>query len=199
MGELPASRKMRHYAAMTDPIQAPLSHKFDLARLGTAPQRIEVVADDAARAGIAASFDIPAIASLRGDFVLALARAAREGDRVTATLTLAATVTQICVVSLEPFEQTIGERAALVMLTEAQAAALDLDSAPIDPDEPDEIVANGTVVDLGVVLTEQLALALDPYPRRPGAAAPDEYAPPRVSKFSALAAIALKLGDDVPQ
>jgi hypothetical protein len=199
MGELPASRKMRHYDAMTDPIQAPLSHKFDLARLGTAPQRIAVVADDAARAGIAASFGIPAIASLRGDFVLALARAAGGGDRVTATLTLAATVTQICVVSLEPFEQTIGERAALVMLTEAQAAALDLDSAPIDPDEPDEIVANGTVVDLGVVLTEQLALALDPYPRRPGSVVAAAHAAVPAGKFDSLAALMAKRGDGSPQ
>lgn len=199
MGELPASRKMRHYAPMTDPIQAPLSYKVDLVRLGAAPLPVTVIADEAACAGIAAAFGLPAIAALRGEFVLSSVRNPGAADHATATLVLNATVIQTCVVTLEPFEQTISERAALLMLTESQAEALDLDQAPIDPEAPDEIVANGTMVDLGAVLTEQLALALDPYPRKPGVATPEEPAAPRIGPFSALAALAAKRGNDEPQ
>jgi hypothetical protein len=38
----------------------------------------------------------------------------------------------------------------------------------VDPDEPDEIVDGR--IDLGALASEFLTLALDPYPRKPGAA-----------------------------
>jgi hypothetical protein len=40
--------------------------------------------------------------------------------------------------------------------------------------QPDEIPSENGVVDLGEAVAEQLALALDPYPRAPGAAMPEE-------------------------
>ena len=36
-------------------------------------------------------------------------------------------------------------------------------------DAPDEIPYQGSAIDLGEAATEQLALALDPYPKQPGA------------------------------
>ncbi len=41
-----------------------------------------------------------------------------------------------------------------------------------DPDEPDQLVYDGVAVDLGEATVEQLALALDPYPRKPDAVLP---------------------------
>ncbi|MGC9269929.1 MAG: DUF177 domain-containing protein, partial [Acidiphilium sp.] len=57
----------------------------------------------------------------------------------------------------------------------------------IDPDAPDEIVADGTIIDLGVILVEQLALALDPYPRKAAAALPADQTSHHRSPFAALA------------
>ncbi len=190
MGELPASRKMRHDHAMTDTPAPILSHSFDLSRVADVRRRdpatgISITATEAQCAAIAAGFGVPGIAALSGSFAL---RRAPDG-LVHATLTLRARVTQTCVVTIEPFEQDVAERAELILLTEAQAAAqrdAGADEA-IDPDAPDDIIATGTIVDLGAILTEQLALALDPYPRKPDAAIPADFAPQRESKFSALA------------
>ncbi|MHB1303805.1 MAG: YceD family protein [Acidiphilium sp.] len=140
-----------------------LSHRIDLSRFGDEARDIAIVADAPARAALAAEYGLPAIEALSGRFRLARAR----DGRIVATLDLDAHVVQTCVVSLEPFAQTVAERASLLLLTEAQAAQAMEDA--VDPDAPDEIVADGGMVDLGAVLAEQLALALDPYPRRPDA------------------------------
>ena len=62
----------------------------------------------------------------------------------------------------------------------------------IDPeaDDPPEPLGDG-LVDVGEIVTQQLALALDPYPRAPGSELPAEAAPatPAESPFRALAAL----------
>jgi hypothetical protein len=47
----------------------------------------------------------------------------------------------------------------------------------------------GAVADLGEALAEQLALALDPYPRAPDAALPPEAEEAPASPFARLAAL----------
>ncbi|MCW8308379.1 DUF177 domain-containing protein [Acidiphilium sp. PA] len=175
---------------MTDTPAPILSHNFDLSRVADVRRRdpaheIGITATEAQCAAIAAGFGLPGIAALTGHFAL---RRAPDG-LVHATLTLRARVTQTCVVTSETFEQAVAEQAALILLTEAQAEARRDAGAEglIDPDAPDDIVATGTLVDLGAILTEQLALALDPYPRKPDAAIPADLTPQRESRFSALA------------
>ena len=73
------------------------------------PQEHVVVADEAARAALAASFGLKGIALLRGTFVLRHER----GGEIVATLDMQAKVTQTCVVTLEPFEARIAERGTL--------------------------------------------------------------------------------------
>ncbi len=173
---------------MTDPHAPILSHPFDLARLadaasGDPPHDIAITATAAQCRALADDFGIIAITALSG-----AVRLRRGADGlIYATLDLKARVTQACIVTTDPVEQRITERASLLLLTAAQAEARNLDHAPIDPDAPDEIVAAGTMVDLGASLTEQLALALDPYPRKADAAIPDDVAPKRDNPFSALA------------
>jgi hypothetical protein len=53
-------------------------------------------------------------------------------------------------------------------------------------ESPDEIPYAGDSIDLGAVLAEQLALSLDPYPRKPGAALPPEAADEPETPFSIL-------------
>ena len=128
-------------------------------------QRIE--ANEAERAALAKLNHLPAIASLAATFRISKQR---RGVRVEGELR--ALVSQTCVVSLEPFDAEIVEP---IDVKFAPAGARKPESAEVlleDADEPDEIVEGQ--IDLGAVAAEFLTLALDPYPRKPGAA----FAPP---------------------
>jgi uncharacterized metal-binding protein YceD (DUF177 family) len=104
-----------------------------------------------------------------------------EGD-------LAATVRQTCVVSLEPFDNAVNEHIELRFLSEPAAASLATEN-DADERDPADVIRSG-IVDLGALVTEFLALGINPYPRRPGAL----FAPPAAatedeasSPFAALA------------
>ncbi|MCS6879663.1 MAG: DUF177 domain-containing protein [Geminicoccaceae bacterium] len=75
-----------------------------------------------------------------------------------------ARVTQLCVVTLEPFEQTLAFSFTrrFTPLKEPQTGEVVID---VERDEPEPL--EGTVLDLGEIVAEELALALDPYPRGP--------------------------------
>lgn len=161
------------------------SRKFDLARLAGKPETITVTASPEECAAVAAAFALPAIASLGGKIRLSR----MPNGRVAARLDLAARVTQVCVVTLDPFEQNIAERTALVIMPSAGGETEPEDTLIADLDSPDEIVVDGTIVDLGALVAEQLALALDPYPRKPGAELPGLAAAPGEAAFAALAAL----------
>ncbi len=64
-----------------------------------------------------------------------------------------------------------------------------VDPEGVDPAEP--LPAEG--IDLGELVVQELAVALDPYPRKPGAEVPAEYRPPEVETkegpFAALKAL----------
>jgi len=153
-------------------------------KLGIGPAvRRRIEASEAERAALAALFSLPAIASLSGDFELQ-----HEQDGViAASLKLRARVTQICVVTLEPFAAVVAEDAKLrfvpaAKVREGEEHVLDAETL----EGPDEIVFNGHEIDLGAVLAEQLALALDPYPRKPGAVLPAGLADEADSPFAGL-------------
>jgi uncharacterized metal-binding protein YceD (DUF177 family) len=86
-----------------------------------------------------------------------------------------ADVTQACVVTLAPVPAKISEAFSADFADEdrRRPAETDLDFEADDPPEP---IRNGHI-DVGELAAEQLALALDPYPRAPGAAVPAEYSP----------------------
>lgn len=79
---------------------------------------------------------------------------------------LSAEVVQACVVTLEPVLQHVSEAVSLRILAPGATPSE-------DPEAPDEVEATGETVELGEALAEQLSLALDPYPRAPGASLPD--------------------------
>jgi len=94
---------------------------------------------------------------------------------------LKAELTQICVVSLDPFPAKVDERFEVHFVPEDQIG-------DPDPDEEiDEIPYQGFEIDLGEATAEQLALSLDPYPRKPGAVLPPEASDEPVHPFAALA------------
>lgn len=107
--------------------------------------------------------------------------------------TLKATVRQICVVSLEPFDNQIEEP---ISLRFAPAEALDTDASQvieIGGEDPPEPLLDGKL-DMAEVVAEFLTLSVDPYPRRPGVefVTPGEGdADEKSSAFSALETLKL--------
>ncbi len=137
-------------------------------RLPNEVRHLTLTANPAECAALAERFAILRIAR----FSAALTLVPESGGSVRVQGHLSAKVTQECVASLEPMEQRVAAPIALRLLAEGDTPTDD------DPDSPDEIETNNGMVDLGEACAEQLALALDPYPRRPDAQLPPELLPP---------------------
>ncbi len=151
---------------MDSDLAAVFTRKLRVSLVAGGPVERDVEADAAECAALANLFGLPGIGRLSGAFVLTHER----GGVIGATLRLFARVRQICVVSLEEFEAEIREETALRFVPAArvkEGAEVELDPETLDG--PDEIFYGGEFLDLGAVLAEQLALALDPYPKKPGA------------------------------
>jgi uncharacterized metal-binding protein YceD (DUF177 family) len=145
------------------------------------PQFFALEAGEEARAALARRFGLPEIAHLSGQFTLQHER----GGVIAAQLALKAHVTQLCVVSNEPFEADIAEATELRFVP-AESFSEDEDFGPDSLEAPDEIPYENDMIDLGEALAEQLALALDPYPRKPGAELPGEANDDESGPFAAL-------------
>jgi len=149
-------------------------------------QTVVIEATPAEREALASFFELPAIAALTA--TLRLEPWDRGGARVTGVVHGA--LTQICVVSLEPFPTTVDEavdlRFAPPMSVEARPLAAKETVLLADEDEPDPVIDGK--IDLGALAAEFFALGLDPYPRKPGATFEQSAkSEPADSPFSALA------------
>ena len=118
----------------------------------------------------------------------------RDG-RVHVTGRVRARIGQTCVVTLDPIENDIDEDVDLIFAPAEQISHLsDLveEAAESDAEIPDppEPIVNG-VIDLGRLATDALFLAVDPYPRKPGALFEPhvEAADPEDHPFAALKAL----------
>jgi uncharacterized metal-binding protein YceD (DUF177 family) len=116
------------------------------------------------RGALARRFDLPAIGLLRATVQVVPLRGRKVGGAAV-SLGLSARVTQVCVLSLEPFEVPIEERAELrVLPPELTEGETDFEAA----EAADSELLEGDRLDLGELVAQHLAVALDPYPKRPG-------------------------------
>ena len=152
-----------------------------LDRIGARGAEVEVTATEAELLAIAGRLAIPGVTALSCRY--ALVRRTDDPALVEATGDLLASVVQVCVVTLEPFETPLRERFRLRFVP----AGRPLSDA--DPDSDDEITYSGVAIDLGEATVEQLALSLDPFPRRPDAVLPDFGEDEPQGGFAALAAL----------
>jgi uncharacterized metal-binding protein YceD (DUF177 family) len=162
-----------------------------LVRVESLPREGQVVTIEATpteRDALASFYKLPAIAALTA--TLRLEPWGRRGARVSGAVH--GELTQVCIVSLEPFPATVDEAVAVRFAPptaadpkssarEAQAFSL------AGEDEPDPVIDGK--IDLGALAAEFFALGLDPYPRKPGAVLDEERtnSEPIDSPFSALA------------
>ncbi len=173
----------------------PFSRPFDVRRIPDGGMRQEIEASEAERAALADAMSLPAIGSLKARFELRR----RAGGRVVVEGQVDADVTQTCVVTLEGFETRVRHEVEMVFSPAVPDETVrsrrgDFEVQAMRPvpgsddqaDPPDPIVDDA--VDLGAIAAEFLALALDPYPRKPGVAFED-VVDPRDDEPSAFAAL----------
>ena len=131
-------------------------------------ERFDIEADARERAAVAARLGVLAVDRLEASVVLVPVVAGRI---VRLEGTVRARVVQRCVVSLLPVDAVIEEAFSVVYSRDVvdepeTAVCIDLDEAASPEPLP------GDRIDVGEAVTQQLALALDSYPRRPDAVPP---------------------------
>lgn len=145
---------------MTPESVGPLSRPVSVLHLPEEGLEVTLEGTEEERSALAKDFKVPAIHELRGRF-----RLKGSERRVHVDGTVEAKVSQICVVTLEPFEADVEEEVEVDFARPRRGASedttLDAEHEPID-----EIVDG--YIDLGALTAEFLALGLDPYPRKPG-------------------------------
>ena len=154
---------------MSEPA-AILSHRYDTVHLPATGAELQIEARDEQRAALATAYELVAVDRLLATTVLEPA----AGGLVTVSGRILADIVQSCVVSLEPVPQHIDEtfevRFAPAEAGEPQPAAEAHREVAVDPDAPDPPEPmDGTSIDLGALVEEMFVLAIDPYPRAPGA------------------------------
>lgn len=158
---------------MTDGL--PLTHGYNLARLGNAGDVVTFAADDAARVAIARWAGVLSLQRLDARIEITKLGPVRFG----LNFRLLADVTQACVVTLEPVPAQIDRHFHRELHftgpVRYKPGAESISDLVLDSDEeegPEEI--SSLHYDLAVPALEEFALSLEPYPRCPGV----EFNPP---------------------
>ena len=130
--------------------------------IGEGERRIEIAADEAERAALATRFGLIAVQRL-GAALTVQREAAGVGVRGRVT----GAVIQACSVTDEPLDVDIDEPVALLFVERMETQ----EEVELGADTLDTVEIEGSAIDLGEVAAETMALALDPFPRGPNAAA----------------------------
>ena len=155
-----AGRKQRAAAAARPAPKPEFSRPVDVSRMGRLEHRMEIKANAEERAALARRFDLIELPAFAADLVLK-----KRGDgAVELTGRWRARVVQRCVVTLEPVPADLADEVRLFFGGAAHAKA-----DPLDEEGWPEPIEGG-VIDVGEAVAQLLAVALDPYPRAPGAA-----------------------------
>lgn len=131
--------------------------------IGGEARSVTIEADESERAALARRFDLIAIERLTGDFTVR-----RDAMGIVVEGQVAAALTQACSITGDPLPATIDEPAALRFVPSSESGQ---DEVELDDGDLDVIPYDGGAIDLGEVAAETMALALDPFPRGPGAEA----------------------------
>ncbi len=143
----------------------PFSLTVAVRDIGRRGRTVKLEADAGQRTALAKVLSIEAIEGLAGDFFLEMI----SSSSVHLRGRLEADLVQTCVVSLEPVQQHVDELVTMTLLPTETSDGRPHTSTLIDPmDEDDRDTYSRGRIDLGMIVSEQLALHLDPYPRAPG-------------------------------
>jgi uncharacterized metal-binding protein YceD (DUF177 family) len=166
---------------MTDPAPATAPEfvrPVDVDRLPSGGGVYDLAATPAERAALARRFDLLALDRLEAQVRLT----PLPGGLLRLSATLSADLVQACVVTLEPVRGRIDDQFTLLYRPGVEAEKTVVLSGAAELVEP----LPGGVLDIGEAVAQQLSLALDPFPRTPGAAA-ESLGEALASPFAALA------------
>lgn len=166
-------------------IEPEFSRLFGVSVIPPGGRKIEVSATPEECAALSERYKIVSLLSLSADVRLLAVAGAGSGRVVKVAGTIRAEVEQVCGVTVTPFVARVEESFERFYATPATTAALAtgdlIDELEIDPlaDDPPDPIVDGRI-DIGELVAEELALAIDPFPRLPGAefVAPPELTPP---------------------
>jgi len=161
------------------------SHRIDPRRLPSGGERYAIHANAEERAALGRRFALCALDRLEAKVTLT----PMTGGFYRLAAEFEADLVQTCTVTLDPIPARIAEAFSLTYGPIADSGdsgeiVLDGDSEPVEPFEDG-------MIDIGEAVAQQLSLALDPFPRAPGAAIENEAdlsdRQQRESPFAALA------------
>jgi uncharacterized metal-binding protein YceD (DUF177 family) len=127
---------------------------------------MRVTAKAAELTALAARMNIPQLRSFDCVFLLT----PETAGHIRARGQLRAEVTQNCVLSAENFDSRIEEEFSLIFVPEGT------ERVDFDLETEDEVPYARDGIDFGEAAAEQLALCLEPFPRKPGASLPESEA-----------------------
>lgn len=136
------------------------SHVVKLSEVGNLSRNIHLVADDAARSGLMARFDLASLDSLEADIALQT-----EAADVIATGRFTAHLAQYCIASNDPVPAVLDETIHIRFIPEPTIGG----ELELEADDCETMFHDGLTIDLGEAVAQSLSLALDPYPRSPEA------------------------------
>ncbi len=143
---------------------------------------MEFEASPAERSALARRLGLLELKSFQARVTLVRIRKSQDEETINLAASLEADVVQECVVTLDPVENHLTSEFTLMFVPadgrrDRQAPTNDVPTndgdafPPDDADLPEPMYENR--IDVGEVLSEHLALAVDPYPRKPGATLED--------------------------
>jgi hypothetical protein len=135
------------------------SRPLDFTRVPPQGSIEKISAEPKECADLARRFGLPALHGLEAE--LAVSRWRGEGLKIKGRF--AADIDQACVVSLDIFRSVLSDKFESYFLPVGSSIA---NSAVIEQGDA-EPFENG-IIDMGEVVAEAVALALDPYPKKPG-------------------------------
>lgn len=158
----------------------PLSEIVRINEIGSSLDRT-LEPDAALRAKIARSLDLASLDAFTATLSI---KPARVGWTLSGRVI--AEAVQTCGLTLEPLPVSIDQTFSLDLIEAAEPVAGEEVEITLDDDSPD-IIEDGRI-DLGQYAVEQLALTLDPFPRKPGAEFIQPEEPDDISPFAVLKA-----------
>lgn len=130
------------------------------------PETLTIEANDAERAALAQRFGIAAIDSL-----VAVARFAEDGPAIAVDGAIDAALVQECAVAGDRFPVEVAESFSVRMIPPVRYSTTPDEEIELDEGDLDEIEFDGESFDLGEIVAQSLALAIDPYAEGPNAEA----------------------------
>lgn len=168
-----------------------LSRPVRIDTLGAEPRAMAIEAGSDEREALARRFGLIEIGHLEAKATLA-----RSGAEIVAKGRMSAAVVQSCVATGEPVAATLDEPFEIVFRPSPSDGRPD-EEIELGEGELDVVFYVGGMIDFGEAVAETLSLALDPFPRSPGAAetlkAAGVKSEEEAGPFGALAALRDKM------